>query len=141
MNKEEWIKRMLQHPEWGYVGIEWEAVGEIKKLIEKETPLEPINTSTEIWCRNCKEILDNNVWEYCPYCGQKIDWGNDVNKYQEALKLACKYFDDNDCPYTHGLDFKGCLKDDCQDEYSLCWQRYFLEKAEENNKKGDFIDE
>ena len=77
MNAKEWIKRMLQHPEWGYVGIEWEAVDEIHKLIEKETPLEPINTGTEIWCRNCKEILDDDLWEYCPYCGQKVDWRND----------------------------------------------------------------
>ena len=54
--------------------------------------------------------------------------------YEKALKLACEYFGGNDCPYSLKLDFKGCLKDDCRDECSLCWQRYFLEKAEENNE-------
>ena len=77
MNKEEWIKRMKQHLEWVHIDIEREAVDEIYKLIEKETPLEPINTGTEIWCKNCGEVLDDDLWEYCPYCGQKIDWGND----------------------------------------------------------------
>lgn len=54
--------------------------------------------------------------------------------YEKALKLACEYFGDGDCPCSLELDFKGCLKDDCKDEYELCWQRYFLEKAEENNE-------
>lgn len=62
-----------------------------------------------------------------------------MNKYEEALKIACKYLGDNDCPYTHGLDFEGCLKEECRDELELCWEKYFLEKMEENNKMNKYL--
>ena len=51
---------------------------------------------------------------------------------QKMLKRYTVYLGDTDCPYSLELDFKGCLKDDCQNEYELCWQKYFLEKAKEN---------
>lgn len=25
-------------------------------------------------CPNCKEYLDNEKWDFCPYCGIPIEW-------------------------------------------------------------------
>ena len=36
MNAKEWIEILTEHPEWGTTSIEWEAVDEIHKLIEKD---------------------------------------------------------------------------------------------------------
>lgn len=48
----------------------------------------------------------------------------------EALYLACEYFGSGDCPINQDLEFKGCKRDNCDDENVWCWVKYFLEKAE-----------
>lgn len=50
--------------------------------LEKQKPLrpgpdelDPINTNRIIKpCGNCGEELKTVLWDYCPWCGQKIKW-------------------------------------------------------------------
>ena len=79
MNKYQIAYKRLSSKSYKYESTDevYKDIKTLGELVEKETPLEPINTGTEIWCKNCKEILDDDLWEYCPYCGQKVDWGND----------------------------------------------------------------
>lgn len=57
------------------------------RLREKETPKEPTNKFTDIdeqgfevecgGCPNCKMEVNFDDNEYCPYCGQKLNWSSD----------------------------------------------------------------
>ena len=49
----------------------------IKKILEKEKPMKVNKTWLEFYiCPNCYETWfynDTDYWEYCPYCGKKIE--------------------------------------------------------------------
>lgn len=53
--------------------------------LEKQIPIETMPTELGISprhpiimpCGNCGMELEDNMWEYCPWCGQAIDWGKD----------------------------------------------------------------
>lgn len=32
---------------------------------------------TKNLCSSCKKEIDYSSYEYCPHCGQKLDWGDD----------------------------------------------------------------
>jgi rubrerythrin len=56
------------------------------RALEKQVPI-PVNHEKTFWtykhyCPSCSTMLDREALKYCPYCGQKLDWGN----YWEALK-------------------------------------------------------
>ena len=48
--------------------------------LEKQQPMKPghdelsIDGRIIIPCGNCGEELKTVMWEYCPWCGQKIEW-------------------------------------------------------------------
>ena len=42
-----------------------------KKVMGKEYG---IDGYAVVPCGNCGEELDNLMWYFCPWCGQKIDW-------------------------------------------------------------------
>ncbi len=52
---------------------------EIIEIVEKRLPLKPMQPemdmdgSASIPCGNCGEEL-RKMYDYCPWCGQKIDW-------------------------------------------------------------------
>lgn len=74
MNAKEWINEMLSHPDWGHVDIEWEAVDEIKEIMEKATPKKPNWIyDDEPLCPNCGDVLDGTE-EHCDGCDQRLDW-------------------------------------------------------------------
>lgn len=54
--------------------VEHPNIRELQELIdiaiEKQIPKEPLMHGI---CPNCG--IDFDVWNYCPVCGQKIDWG------------------------------------------------------------------
>ena len=49
--------------------------------LEKARPMKPGSDELGIDgqiirpCGNCGEDLKTVLWEYCPWCGQKIEWG------------------------------------------------------------------
>lgn len=60
----------------------------VQELVDKETPKKPKNVSeysSDEWCPNCHsfniETRDEEgswqKWDYCPDCGQALDWSND----------------------------------------------------------------
>lgn len=68
----------------GIVQIEWDAIDEIKELLDKETPMKPI---VKTRCGNCEsnkilEYLTDDYgdldyilyYKYCGDCGQRVDW-------------------------------------------------------------------
>ena len=87
MNKykraKEWIDSL--DDDWSRVDIEWEAIDEIRKLVDKATPKKPsiahsINGEAESYCRSCQRRFSTPVswarisYKHCPECGQKLDW-------------------------------------------------------------------
>jgi len=50
--------------------------------MQKQIPIVPLDPELGISprhpiiipCGNCGMELSDNIWEYCPYCGQKILW-------------------------------------------------------------------
>lgn len=72
----------------------------LKELVDKETPM-PVDKKTitvfvgnnlydESWegyCLRCNSIVKRNFYEgefnYCPYCGQRLNWQQDENEKEE----------------------------------------------------------
>lgn len=53
----------------------------LQELVDKETPVKPFRNNllslpprNMIGCGKCNGLEILGVYEYCPYCGQKIDW-------------------------------------------------------------------
>ena len=52
------------------------------EAMEKQIPIDPLDPELGISprhpiiipCGNCGMELSDHMWEYCPYCGQAIDW-------------------------------------------------------------------
>jgi DNA-directed RNA polymerase subunit RPC12/RpoP len=56
----------------------------MKELVERDTPMKVIKTQNWSYhCPKCKDEIEVNdvdfdskqVYRYCYYCGQKLDWG------------------------------------------------------------------
>lgn len=92
MNKyqeaKKYINKIIENPKWSKVDIEWQAIDEIKELLDKATPMKPKNINVEnlvengfipllvAECSKCEcEIVEHQ--DYCWHCGQAIDWGKD----------------------------------------------------------------
>lgn len=60
--------------------VDLRALDEIVEIIETHEPLKPMQPeldmdgSVSIPCGNCGGEL-KKMYDYCPWCGQKIDWG------------------------------------------------------------------
>ena len=80
MNKckraKEWIDSL--DDDWSRVDIEWEAVDEIRKLVDKATPKKPPKHD-KVVCPTCnsKANYGHPYTEYCCHCGQALDWSKD----------------------------------------------------------------
>lgn len=57
------------------------AVDALEKQIPMETMAPELGISPRhpiiIPCGNCGTVLEDRMWEYCPWCGQAIDWGTE----------------------------------------------------------------
>lgn len=62
----------------------------LQELVEKSMLMKPKKVghySSDEWCPNCRsfnietrdEERKNQKWEYCPDCGQALDWSQDEN--------------------------------------------------------------
>lgn len=62
-----------------YLDELYELIKEHKKLKDKETPKKPIHHLIDFYrCVNCNNIFQNHHYEeYCPNCGQKLDWSDE----------------------------------------------------------------
>lgn len=59
----------------------------LRELVEKETPRKPIEIKYKLFygwaCPHCAHDISNNrkrkhqKVQYCPNCGQKLDWGEE----------------------------------------------------------------
>lgn len=65
---------------------EWSDALELAiSALEKQIPMEPLDPELGISprhpliipCGNCEMELADHMWEYCPWCGQKICWEED----------------------------------------------------------------
>ena len=84
MNKckraKEWIDSL--DDDWSRVDIEWEAVDEIRELLDKATPKKPeIQEIGQYIIRyvgkcECGEFIARSH-KYCHGCGQRLDWSKD----------------------------------------------------------------
>ena len=62
----------------------------IKSALEKQIPKKPDSAYQPkfFWCSICRCAIQQKVpnsevdINYCPYCGQRIDWGNNDNESQ-----------------------------------------------------------
>ena len=50
-----------------------------RDVFHKQVPVEPTarfypDGSVESTCPNCREVVEEESPNYCPSCGQKIDW-------------------------------------------------------------------
>lgn len=56
-----------------------EYVDVIKTVLEKEIdePVDEMDEFYESLCPKCSYLLDD-TFQYCPNCGQRLDWGNDI---------------------------------------------------------------
>lgn len=79
MNKYQNAYKRLSSKTYQYAGIKavYEDIETLGELVIEQEPIKPVNTGTEVFCSNCSELLDSDLWVYCPYCGRKVDWGND----------------------------------------------------------------
>lgn len=93
MTAEEAIKYIIRHcnPDYPKGKTEWEtAINMAISALEKQIPMKPKQKKRAeeqplkghvvcvIPCGNCGEYL-NRLHYYCPWCGQKIDYGDDEN--------------------------------------------------------------
>lgn len=50
-----------------------------EELIDKEKPMKPIDVKPPLRiyfaCGKCMGMFIERVFTHCPYCGQKLDWG------------------------------------------------------------------
>lgn len=57
-------------------------VDDVRKCVEKQIPLQPIMTTNPLSkidlfdCNYCGHIIDK-TYNYCPCCGQRIEWDED----------------------------------------------------------------
>lgn len=67
-------------PSHGCVRLE-EARQKAINAMEKQIPMKPmaavlgVERCIERPCGNCGEALNGPFWDYCPSCGQRVDWG------------------------------------------------------------------
>ena len=56
-----------------------EFASEVRETMAKGKPMKlEIDGEFDLLCAGCKSVLDFKGYDgdYCPYCGQKIDWGD-----------------------------------------------------------------
>lgn len=51
------------------------------EAIRKQMPIKPVAVlgscdKPEYECKNCGDTIPDNIYEFCPYCGQAIDWSD-----------------------------------------------------------------
>ena len=53
-----------------------EALDNVKKALERNEAKEPdqMHPRGKWYCQNCYEQHVDNNQNYCPYCGQRLDW-------------------------------------------------------------------
>ena len=51
------------------------------KALRRQIPIKPVTVlgsydKPEYECQNCGDTIPDNMYEFCPYCGQAIDWSD-----------------------------------------------------------------
>jgi hypothetical protein len=84
------IKIAQAEVEWNYPMDYIEAFDEAVNALEKQIPKNPIFSGDGYWngelvydtwnCPNCDKDyeVDYDKYDYCPNCGQRINWENEV---------------------------------------------------------------
>lgn len=54
------------------------------EAIRKQMPIKPVAVlgacdKPEYECKNCGDTLPDNMYEFCPWCGQAIDWSDECD--------------------------------------------------------------
>jgi len=81
MNKYEEALEVLNNFDTNYIEIIDIALNDIKELVERATPKEPFviirGMQRNHKCSNCKRSIDTfspRSFNFCPYCGQALEW-------------------------------------------------------------------
>lgn len=54
------------------------------EAIRKQIPIKPVAVlgacdNPEYECKNCGDTIPDNIYEFCPNCGQAIDWSDECD--------------------------------------------------------------
>lgn len=54
------------------------------EAIRKQIPIKPVAVlgacdKPEYECKNCGDTIPDNMYEFCPWCGQAIDWSDECD--------------------------------------------------------------
>lgn len=52
------------------------------EALRKQIPIKPVAVlgacdKPEYECKNCGDTIPDNMYEFCPWCGQAIDWSEE----------------------------------------------------------------
>ena len=80
------IEELLEYKKLGTLEEVEEAVG--KQTAEKPRKVLGIHGNVEYECGYCGESEDiNEMFSYCPWCGQRIDFGEDEENERYGMPL------------------------------------------------------
>lgn len=82
------LEELTNRKFYGYVQLTVESVETIKKALKKQIPKKPKITLHNGYCGNCgeawgydrlktEEYCGFKYFQYCPICGQAIDWSEE----------------------------------------------------------------
>ena len=43
-------------------------------LLKEQEAVEPKVSCTEQRCGHCNKVIEMDGWQFCPWCGKRIDW-------------------------------------------------------------------
>ena len=49
-------------------------VTEALAMLKEQEAVEPRVSSVEQRCGNCNKVIEMDGWQFCPWCGKRIDW-------------------------------------------------------------------
>lgn len=54
------------------------------EAIRRQMPIKPVTVpgscdKPEYECKNCGDTIPDNMYDFCPWCGQAIDWSDECD--------------------------------------------------------------
>ena len=51
-----------------------ELVRDAITMLEEQDAVEPRVSTAEQRCGHCNKVIEMDGWQFCPWCGKRIDW-------------------------------------------------------------------
>ena len=65
------LLHIVKQVDW-WVFARKDVIADAVELLKKDEEVEPIVSSVEIRCGNCRKIIEMDGWVACPWCGKKV---------------------------------------------------------------------